>query len=43
MSCKLGMLTGWGDWIGNWLKWTGNADFITDTAVSVEIINGANS
>ena len=42
MSCKLRILTAWMDYVSNLLNGISNANFITDKAVSVEIISGAN-
>jgi len=43
MSCELGMLTGWVNYISNLLNWISYANFNTKTAGSVEIRNVANS
>jgi len=41
MSCKLRILTAWMNYISNLPNGISNTNFITDKAVSVEIINGA--
>jgi len=43
MSCKLGMLTRWVNYVSNLLNGFNISNFTTETAVSVEIRNGANS
>jgi hypothetical protein len=42
MSCKLGILTAWINYVSNLLNWIGNANFISDRSVSVEIRNCVN-
>jgi hypothetical protein len=39
MSCKLGILTEWINYVSNLLNWLSNAKFISDRVASVEIRN----
>jgi len=43
MGCKLGILTRWVNYIINLLNGIIKENFNTNAAVSIEIINGANS
>jgi hypothetical protein len=41
MSCKMGMLTGWVNYVSNLLNGVSNANFVTDRAMSEVIRIGS--